>query len=66
LSHDAVEERKKEEAAKKKKQKVSFIESERAKYKRGNKAIIGGIKGRKKSQVGNDDDVRMNVNSWPC
>ncbi|KAH8547882.1 peptidyl-prolyl isomerase cwc27 [Umbelopsis sp. PMI_123] len=57
LSHDAVEERKKEEAAKKKKQKVSFIESERAKYKRGNKAIIGGIKGRKKSQVGNDDDT---------
>ncbi|KAI9289377.1 cyclophilin-like domain-containing protein [Umbelopsis sp. AD052] len=57
LNHDTADERRKEEEAKKKVKKVSLIESERAKYKRTNKAIVGGIKGRKRSQVGNDDDT---------
>jgi hypothetical protein len=57
LNSDTAEERRKEEEARKKAKKVSLIESERAKYKRNNKAILGGIKGRKKSRVGNDDDV---------
>jgi peptidyl-prolyl cis-trans isomerase SDCCAG10 len=37
---------------------------ERAKYKRTNKAIVGGTKGRKRSQVGNDDDVSKGVTCW--
>jgi len=57
LNSDTAEERRKEEEARKKAKKVSLIESERAKYKRNNKAILGGIKGRKKSRVGNDDDT---------
>jgi hypothetical protein len=59
LGSNAEEERRREEEAKKKTKKVSLIESERAKYKRNNKAIIGGVKGRKTSRVGNDDDVSL-------
>ncbi|CAO3682877.1 unnamed protein product [Umbelopsis vinacea] len=57
LSNDTAEERRKQEEAKSKTKKVSLIDSERAKYKRSNKAILGGIKGRKTSRVGNGDDT---------
>ena len=59
LSNDTAEERRKQEEAKSKTKKVSLIDSERAKYKRSNKAILGGIKGRKTSRVGNGDDVSL-------